>query len=192
MTGRPPDFDELVGGDLEPTERERLLRVHDLLIEAGPPPELSSELARPRQNVVAMRSARGTRVLALAAALGIVLFAIGFLAGDRADDPRTDFVVAMTGIGEAARARASLEIFEADPAGNWPMEMRVTGLRPSASGKPYELWLTRGTDLAALCGSFLAEPDGTTVVPLNAPYKLREFDGWVVVEEGSKAPLLTT
>jgi hypothetical protein len=36
------------------------------------------------------------------------------------------------------------------------------------------------------------EPDGTTVVPMNAPYKLRDFDAWVVVEEGSTTPLLTT
>ena len=35
-----PDFDELVGTDLEPDERERLERVHELLLEAGPPPEL--------------------------------------------------------------------------------------------------------------------------------------------------------
>jgi hypothetical protein len=29
-------------------------------------------------------------------------------------------------------------------------------------------------------------------VSLNAPYRLPDFDGWVVVEEGSKTPLLTT
>ena len=35
-----PDFDELVGTDLEPGERARLERVHELLIAAGPPPDL--------------------------------------------------------------------------------------------------------------------------------------------------------
>ena len=35
-------------------------------------------------------------------------------------------------------------------------------------------------------------PDGTTVVPMNAPWRFDEFDGWVVVEEGSTAPILTT
>jgi hypothetical protein len=29
-------------------------------------------------------------------------------------------------------------------------------------------------------------------VPMNAPYNFTDFDGWVVVEEGSTAPLLTT
>jgi hypothetical protein len=72
------------------------------------------------------------------------------------------------------------------------MEIRVRGLGPSASGRPYELWLTSGGEPGALCGSFLAEADGTTVVPMNAPYRLKEFDGWVVVEEGSTTPLLTT
>ena len=36
------------------------------------------------------------------------------------------------------------------------------------------------------------ETEGTTVVPMNAPWRFDEFDGWVVVEEGSEAPVLTT
>jgi hypothetical protein len=72
------------------------------------------------------------------------------------------------------------------------MELEVTGLAPAQSGRSYELWLTKQGRLAALCGSFLVEPDGTAKVPLNAPYRLRDFDKWVVVEEGSKTPLLTT
>ena len=31
-----------------------------------------------------------------------------------------------------------------------------------------------------------------TVVPLNAPYRLDEYDSWVVVKQDSDAPLLTT
>src|ERR671936_1903421 len=38
---RPPDFDELVGPDAEAGERERLRRLHDLLVAAGPPPDLA-------------------------------------------------------------------------------------------------------------------------------------------------------
>ena len=92
----------------------------------------------------------------------------------------------------AERARAVAPGFDLDDAGNWPMEIRVSGLTPSASGRPFELWLTRGGEPAALCGSFRVAPDGTAVVPMNAPYRLDDFDGWVVVEEGSKAPLLST
>jgi hypothetical protein len=187
-----PNFDELVGTDLSAAERERLLRVHDLLIEAGPPPDLvplpapsagERELGVPRRRRLAL--------VAVAAALAIAVFGAGYFAGDRGG-PGTFEVVEMTGTGAASEARASLEIFDIDEAGNWPMELSVEGLAPSTTSRPYELWLTRGGRLAALCGSFLVEPDAHTVVPLNAPYKLRDFDAWVVVEEGSKTPLLTT
>ena len=39
-----PEFRDLVGEGLPPGERERLERVHKMLIEAGPPPELPPEL----------------------------------------------------------------------------------------------------------------------------------------------------
>jgi hypothetical protein len=42
-----PDFEELVGADLSPEEQARLRRAHDLLIAAGPPPELPPALAEP-------------------------------------------------------------------------------------------------------------------------------------------------
>ena len=45
---------------------------------------------------------------------------------------------------------------------------------------------------AALCGSFLTEATGSAVVPMNAPWRLDEFDGWVVVESGADQPLLET
>ena len=41
---RPPDFDELVGKEVPEHERERLKRTHELLVQAGPPPELSPAL----------------------------------------------------------------------------------------------------------------------------------------------------
>jgi hypothetical protein len=39
-----PKFQDLVGEGLPPTEHERLERVHEMLIAAGPPPELPPEL----------------------------------------------------------------------------------------------------------------------------------------------------
>ena len=42
-------FDDLVGEIEDPEERERLRRVHTLLLSVDPPPEVSSALqARPR------------------------------------------------------------------------------------------------------------------------------------------------
>ncbi len=98
----------------------------------------------------------------------------------------------MTGTPSAPSATASLAVFDIDAAGNWPMELTVAGLPPAQSGRPFELWLTRDGELAALCGGFLTDADGSAVVPMNAPYRFDEFDGWVLVEEGSQTPLLTT
>jgi hypothetical protein len=67
------------------------------------------------------------------------------------------------------------------------MELRVAGL---PAGR-YELWLTRDGKLAETCGVF-AVADGETTVPLNAPYALKSFDGWVVVPSGDTTPVLTT
>jgi hypothetical protein len=178
-----PEFDELVGEDLGREERERLERVHELLVAAGPPPDFTSERVvelRPRRR-------RGA-LLAIAAALAVAAFALG-AALDQRD---VDFVVTMDGVGAAADASVSLTVFELDSAGNWPMEVEARGLAPTASGRPYEVWLTRNGKLAALCGSFVTGDDGSAVVPMNAPYRFSEFDGWVVVEEGSETALLST
>ena len=182
-----PDFDDLVGTDLEPAERARLERVHDLLVAAGPPPEPSAPAV-----VHPMPRRRRGALLAVAAALAVAAFAIGAAVGNHTAGRSVDRVVAMNGTNDASAASASLKVFAADDAGNWPMEMRVVRLEPSARGRPFELWLTKKGQLAALCGSFFTSADGSARVPLNAPYRFTDYDGWVVVEEGSKTPLLTT
>ena len=193
MSERGPDFDELVGRGLEHAERDRLQRVHELLLEVGPPPEISAELAAPPTpaTVHPLRPRRGALV-AIAAALGVLVFALGILVSDGSEYGGTFRIETMTGTTAAESAHATIQIFDADAAGNWPMEIEVTGLGPPASGGVYELWLTRGERRVALCGSFLADTDGSTTVPMNAPWRLDRFDGWVVVEEGSDVPLLTT
>jgi hypothetical protein len=188
VSERRPDFDELVGADLAAGERERLLRVHELLLEAGPPPEVA-----PDAPVVELQSRRRRGVLlALAATFVAAAFAVGALVGDRTAGRDVDFDVAMAGTQAAPGATATLTVFDLDDAGNWPMEIAVKGLPPAESGQPFEMWLTKDDELAVLCGSFRTNEEGSASVPMNAPYKFKEFDGWVVVEEGSTAPLLTT
>jgi len=183
---QPPNLDELVGSDLDPQERARLERVHDLLIAAGPPPE-------PLEAPVTLRPARRRgALLALAAALAVAAFALGAALVDGSSGRSVDFTETMAGTAAATGAIASLAVFEIDEAGNWPMELTVSGLPPSASGRPFELWLTRDGGLAALCGGFFTNADGWATVPMNAPYRFDDFDGWVVIEEGSETPLLTT
>jgi Anti-sigma-K factor rskA len=185
VKGRGPDFDALVGEDVDAAERERLRQVHDLLVEAGPPPELP---ARSPVLPLARRRRRGA-LLAVAAALAVAAFAVGVAVGDGSRGRATDFVVSMTGAGGAS---ARIDVFEKDDAGNWPMNIEVEGLPPAGEDRRYEVWLTRGGTPVAFCGAFVTSVDGTADVPMNAPWRLDDFDGWIVVEQGSKEPLLST
>jgi hypothetical protein len=182
-----PDFEDLVGGDLDPAERARLERVHELLVAAGPPPE-----PLPASPATLRPTRRRGALLALAAALAVAAFALGAALSGGSGGRTLDFTETMIGTASAPDASASLAIFDIDAAGNWPMELEVSGLDPAASGRRFELWLTRGGELGALCGSFLTNQRGSASVPLNAPYRFDDFDGWVIVEEASTEPLLTT
>jgi hypothetical protein len=182
-----PDFDALVGTDLEPGERERLARVHELLIAAGPPPDL----IEPKVVQLASRRRRGV-LLALAAAIAVTAFALGAAAFNGPSGRSVAFEELLQGTPAASHASGSLVVYDLDDAGNWPMELRIKGLEPIGSGRPFELWLTRGGKLEALCGSFVTSDSGSAAVPMNAPYRFDDFDGWVVVAEGSETPLLTT
>jgi hypothetical protein len=178
------DVRDLVG-DLEPEELARLQHVHTLLERADPPPPLSPALEQaPTPTAKVIPFPRRYRYIAAAgaAAAAVLLFAFGYVAGSQGPDAAR--TVSMSGPGAAS---ATLEIYAQDSAGNWPMRLEVAGL---AAGR-YGLWLTRAGRLAKPCGTF-AVGNGETSVPLNAPYRLRDFDGWVVVEAGSRQPVLTT
>jgi hypothetical protein len=181
------DVRDLVGHDVDPDELETLQRVHALLEEAGPPPELAPGLERAPdpQSARVIPFARRYRftLVAAAAVAACTLFGLGYLVG-AAGEPQPFQTVVMTG---ADNARGDLIVFDKDAAGNWPMELRVHGL---PTGR-YELWLTKGDALGDRCGAF-AVAGGETVVPLNAPFRLRDYDGWVVVPEGGDEPVLTT
>lgn len=183
----PRDLRDLVGDDLEPDERERLERVHAMLVEAGPPPELPPAIARapepPSARILPLPRRFRYTTIAAAAIIALALFGLGYLAGGGPGEQPVE-TLAMHG---SQGASAELDLFAKDDAGNWPMELTVTGLAPGT----YELWLTRGDELAASCGSF-AVAAGETTVPLNAPFVLRDFDGWVVVPVGRQTPVLTT
>src|SRR5205814_10726590 len=90
---REPEFNELVGADLPPEQEARLRRAHELLVAAGPLPELPPGLeepsagerrSRPDENVYQLLPRRrvGT-ALGLAAALALIAFRGGYLAGFR-------------------------------------------------------------------------------------------------------------
>jgi hypothetical protein len=197
VTGRPPDLRDLVGDDVPAEELERLGKVHDLLVRAGPPPELPTELAEPPAqggSVSLLPRHRWRTIAALAAALALAAFGVGWLAAGAGDSggeslPKVEFRVPMQGTAAAPHAVASIAVLELDEAENWPMAMTVRGLPRLRKGERYELWLTKDGKLIESCGTFHAE--GDTTVYLNAPFKLRG-KGWAVTREGSKQLLLRT
>jgi hypothetical protein len=188
---REPNFDELAGGDdLTAEEAARLERVHDMLIAAGPPPELPPRLADPEpapreDSPVAFLPRRRTGLaLALAAAIALVTFVGGFVAGkQRGNAFPTKYSVSMHGTAFASNASAVINIGSDDSNGNWPLKVVVHGLKQLPEGQFYEMYLTRHGKAVATCGTFrLTSGDS---VRLNAPYNLRTFSGWIVTREGT-------
>jgi hypothetical protein len=199
---RGPDFRELVGDDLAPEERARLERVHELLIAAGPPPELPPALAEPPGESDATPSVlprrRAGAMLALAAAIALVAFIGGFVAGKQGVGDRFESVhtLKMRGTSSAQAASATIDIGEADSSGNLPLRVVVHGLPRLPSGSYYEMFLTNKGKTVAACGIF-GVAGRTSTVELSMPRGvIGHYDGWIVTREstsgGSHAVVLTT
>ena len=189
-----PNFDELIGADLPPGDRERLRRVHDLLVAAGPPPEMPQVSPKVR----ALPRRRGVALL-IAAALALAAFGAGWLLrGQSAAGFDVRAAVAMHGTGAAQAASGTIELGYGDDEGNWPMLVEVSGLEPLPEGGYYVLLLTKNGEPVVACGSFNVGADGHASVRLGASYDLRNFDGWVVRpwvrgrEKLNKTVVLTT
>jgi hypothetical protein len=186
VTDKTPDFRELVG-DLPDEERARLERVHELLLAAGPPPELPPALVEPdldprEEDVQFLPRRRAGLVLAIAAAVGVAAFLGGYIAGRHKEPFTKVFEVPMTGTAQAANSSATIQVGKADVAGNWPLKVTVRGLKALPKGEYYEMFLTRASKPVATCGTFRIAQSGDSV-RLNAPYNFRSFDGWVVTLE---------
>jgi hypothetical protein len=186
------DFEELIGEELAPEERERLRRAHDLLIAAGPPPELPPSLAEPgaveAEPTPFFNRRRNATLLVLAAALGALAFGIGYLTGGRSDNSDSfaaKKTIVMHGTTTAPPgAIASIALGERDDAGNWQMLVRASNLAKLKPGRYYTLWLTRKGRAVAPCGSFVVSGgDATTEARFTVAYKRKNFDGWVLTEQ---------
>ena len=196
---RPPRFGDLVGNDLTPAERERLERVHDMLVAAGPPPELPQELAeapQPQGRLVTLARNRLRTGLLLAAALVIATFAFGYFLGARGEDsgPATFTPTKQVVLGKAADRFAVVGIGERDSNGNWPMMVSVEGLDHLSKGDYYTLFMTRGGKPIVQCGTFNVAEDGLTTIRFPVAYDPDRYDGLLLtrysLEKHKDTPLL--
>ena len=197
---RHPDFHDLVGNDLEPAERERLERVHDMLIAAGPPPELPQELAeppRPESKLAELARRRLRTGLLLAATFVLAAFAAGYLLGARDEGSSTgSFTTEKTAVlGNSAERLAVVRIGKVDENGNRPMIVSVDGLEHLDERDYYTLFMTRNGKPVVTCGTFNVSENGVTTVRLSVAYDLERFDGLMLSkyshEHHENTPLLS-
>lgn len=179
----PPEFRELVGEDVTPEELERLRQVDALLRRVPPPPaevpqSLTQSVARLTDaDTVPWPRRRALLGVALAAAVAALTFGLGrWTDGDGFE---TRFTVAMQPTDNARNAAAVIRVGAADEAGNWQLELDVSGLPQLERGEYYDLWLAEDGEYAAACGTF-SVAEGETVVRMTVSYRLAEYDTWVI------------
>ena len=189
---REPTLDDLIGAEATGAERERLQHVHGMLLEAGPPPELSPKLeAGPTlgMSLHRRRAVKRRAMLLLAATLAVVVVFLGgyALANRGGSSPSPVFAQALAGTSLAPHAQGTLEVWSSS-AGNWPMTLTVVGLRPLPPRRYYEVYLFRHGEPWAPCGAFRignsSSPANPVRVTLTAPYTLHKGDSWVVTRQG--------
>ena len=191
-----PRLDELIDAETTGAEREQLRHVHELLLRAGPPPELTPELEAGPTLAMTLgrrrRSAKPRAMLLLAAALAVlgVFFAGYLVANSRSGKSAKSVsppvrVITLRGTSDVPQAQATLAVWHSH-AGNWPMTLNVAGLPKLPPHNYYEVYLVRDGKPWGSCGTFRVEGSSgqRLSVTLTAPYSLRKGDSWVVTRPG--------
>jgi len=191
---REPNFDELVGGEPMGADRERLRRAHELLLQAGAPPELPPGLeAGPtlkRVQAARRRQVKRRAIVLLAAALAVTaVFFGGYAFAHHGATANVAAELALRGTSAAPKARATLAVFRRQ-AGNWPMKLTVVGLPKSPAHSEYAVYLVQDGEHYP-CGTFVSSGgNGPLTVTLNAPYRLQKGDWWIVTRHARLSTVL--
>jgi hypothetical protein len=194
---REPTLEELIGADTTGAERERLHHVHELLLAAGPPPEVSPELEQGPNLKMSMGKRRGrvkqrAMVLLAAAILVFLVFIGGYVVannsgGKSSKGSRAVLTQALQGTVLVPKAEGALQIWRSKDGSNWPMTLTVAGLPTLPPHRYYEVYLFRDGKIRGSCGSFRVgrSSSGPLTVTLTSPYALRKGDSWVVTRPGA-------
>jgi len=192
---REPTLDDLIGADTTGAERQRLQDVHEQLLEAGPPPELSPELeAGPTLGMTLQKKRvvkRRAMVLIAAAVAIAAVFLGGYTAGNHGGKETKPVAeaVRLQGTQIAPNAEGALQVWDSRDGSNWPMTLTVAGLPQSPPHTYYEVYLFRDGKIQTWgkCGSFRVGSSSTNravTVTLTSPYTLEKGDSWVVTRPG--------
>jgi hypothetical protein len=192
------DFDQMVDlVGVSPEDRSRMLRIHELLLSAGPPAELPSELADAPSDVdgaevIAFpRRRRTAAAILIAAAVAVACFSGGYVLANQAHSPGTLHAVRVVGMTGEQNSLASLRVGAADANGNWPVQLTVQGLPPlHGADSHYILMLTQNGKPTWVCGMFKVGADGATTVSFSVPYRITGHTKWAVTEmtKGTQFP----
>jgi len=194
-----PHFDELVGRDVPPDERERLLRAHDALVAAGAPPDLPPTLqfapgtdehlaevrTLPGRYYAPRRVVAGVLAAAMiaAAAFGLGYFIRGDAGGDQGPAARRYVALVELHGDTAPNALAAVRVTAPDTIGNREMIVTVEGLPKLEGGDYYTLFMTKGAKPIVTCGTFNVHGGvRRTTVRLVGAYDPSEFDGFALAK----------
>jgi len=184
MTG-PPELRDLLGDDLPDEERARLERVHELLVAAGPPPELPPSLAeapdRGSRPPSWLPRRRLGAALGLAAAIALLAFFGGYAVGHQSSGNGFDTDRSVV-LGSTGGMHAKVRFGERDANGNRPMLVNVQGLPRARDGNYYVLFMTKRGKPIVTCGTFNVHDEGRTTLRFTVAYDLEGFDGLLLAE----------
>ena len=192
------DFDDIVDlAGVSPEDRSRMLRVHELLVAAGPPADLPSALTEApsgvdEAKVIAFpRRRRTAAAILIAAAVAVACFSGGYVLANQAHHGTSLHAIRVVGLSGEQNSLASLRVGAADANGNWPVQLTVKGL-PQLHGTDshYLLMLTQNGKPTWVCGMFKVGSDGATTVSFSVPYRITGQTKWAVTEmtKGTRFP----
>jgi len=189
---REPNLNDLIGDEATGAERQQLQNVHEMLLEAGPPPELSDTLeAGPNLGMTLGQQQRQRKVkrramLLLAAAIAVfAVFVAGYASRSTGGGgPHALITQQFTGTKLVPQAQGTLQVWNSQDAGtNWPMTLSVVGLPTNSY---YDVYLVRNGKPWGACGTFRVggSNESPVTVTLSAPYTIHSGDTWVVTRPG--------